>query len=143
MDATAPTAPVRSPLASGTGSTSTSSAIADGAPVEALRPKLGGRIVNALRRADLETVEQVATATDEQLLAIDRFARPSVDAIRDAIAAAQCAPYDVDDALTLSAEQATELVALVSVLISYADARGQREISARARGFLKAVVPAR
>jgi hypothetical protein len=110
-----------------------------GIPLESLRATLTSRIYNALAREGFTTVEEIAVVPDDGLLDIRPLGIGSVDLIRDAIAVATNSHVpDIDPPATasLTAGQLRELTALLSKLVTYANARGRDDIARRAQALL-------
>lgn len=109
-----------------------------GRPAETLSPWLPNRILNALLREQLTTVEQLAAVPDAALLTIRGLGASSVQPIREAITAAAgpVANKHGWPLLSLAYEQQRELMALLSILTDHARALDDQDTADRAQEFL-------
>lgn len=112
---------------------------ATGTPVTSLRDLLSGRLLNLLQREGFHTVEQVAAASDDALLAVRRMGWPSVLEIRTAVAETHAAGRQGWDEVTFDSAHVRELISLLTILVAYADGREQRDVADRARVLLAVV----
>lgn len=89
--------------------------------------------------AGFTTVEQLAVLPDEVLIQVRNIGTKSLTVLRNAIAALRI--VDCPAGVLLNGEHAQELATLLSILTTYADARGQCDVAARAQALLSAVLP--